>query len=434
MAVDPDLLATITRAVEEVPDNSAMRLHLAGLLSEDDRFDEALGHIQFVLARQPASIEALTLAHQVATDAGELETALGYQRLLASLGAGPDIKAPAKPDEIPQSSPFTHEGHSEPTSDSDFARTIEPSDELFSDLHDGKAINPDLEIPRVTMADVAGMENVKHRLEISFLAPARDPKLSAAFRKSLRGGLILYGPPGCGKTFIARSLAGELRSSFLAVGIADVLDIYTGSSEANLHYYFQMARRNAPCVLFLDEIDALGQRRSNLRHAPGMRSTVNQLLIELDGVDSDNEGLYTLATSNQPWDIDPALRRPGRFDRTVFVAPPDYNARLAILEKNLRDRPLMAPIDISVIAQATEGWSGADLVLICDSATEFAMERSMKTGRVVPITQKDLVRARKAARSTTTAWLDTASDVANFANQGGDYDDLAEYLKHGRRR
>ena len=458
MAVDPELLATIARAVEEVPDNTAMRLHLAELLCEDGAFDESLDHIQIVLGAQPASIDALTLAHRVATEAGRIETALGYQRLLASLGAGPEVDptpaapgtsprpaspvdpfapAPRRPLADPRGSvpppatpppatPFTDRRDGTPPSPS-------PGDQFIDDPFAPDGL-PDLETPRLTLADVAGMADVKHRIEISFLAPARDPELRAAFRKSLTGGLLLYGPPGCGKTFIARALAGELRSHFLNVGIADVLDVFIGSSEANLHSLFQMARRHAPCVLFLDEIDALGQRRSHLRYSPGMRNVVNQMLSELDGADADNEGVYVLATSNQPWDIDPALRRPGRFDRTVFVAPPDYDARVAILDKNLRQRPLDAPIDLSVIAQATEGWSGADLVLICETATEYAMERSMQTGTVAPITQGDLAKARKLGRPTTTAWLDTARNVTNYANEGGDYDDLAAYLKRGRRR
>src|SRR5581483_7199199 len=128
------------------------------------------------------------------------------------------------------------------------------------------------------------------------------------------GGLLMYGPPGCGKTFIARALAGEMGAHFLAVSLADVLDMWIGQSERNVRELFNIARRSAPCVIFLDEVDALGQKRSQLRNSAA-RGTVNQLLSEMDGMQSTNDGVYVLGTTNHPWDVDVALRRPGRFDR-----------------------------------------------------------------------------------------------------------------------
>ncbi|MGE5719397.1 MAG: ATP-binding protein, partial [Nocardioidaceae bacterium] len=215
----------------------------------------------------------------------------------------------------------------------------------------------------ITLADVGGLAEVKRRLELSFLAPMRNPELRAQFGKSLRGGLLLWGPPGCGKTFIARALAGELAANFYEVGLSDVLDMYVGSSERNLHSVFDAARRNRPCLLFFDEIDALGQKRSHLRHGgSAMRGVVNQMLAELDGASSDNEGIFVLAASNHPWDVDSALLRPGRFDRTVLVLPPDPGAREAILRFHLRGRPA-EPLDLRSLAKSTEGFSGADLAL-----------------------------------------------------------------------
>ena len=128
------------------------------------------------------------------------------------------------------------------------------------------------------------MTQVKERLEAAFLAPMRNPELRKLYGKSLRGGLLLYGPPGCGKTFIARAVAGELGARFMAVSFADIIDMFVGQSERNIHELFEIARRNAPCVLFLDEVDAIGQKRSQLRNTP-MRSAVNQLLLELDDVE-----------------------------------------------------------------------------------------------------------------------------------------------------
>jgi len=184
----------------------------------------------------------------------------------------------------------------------------------------------DVEPAGLRLSDVGGMVEVKERLEAAFLAPLRNPDLVRLYGKSLRGGLLLYGPPGCGKTFIARAVAGEMGARFLAVSLAEILDMYVGQSERNVHELFETARRSAPCVVFLDEIDALGQKRSHLRNNAA-RGTVNQLLAELDGVQNLNEGVYVLGATNHPWDIDVALRRPGRFDRMLLVLPPDEEAR-----------------------------------------------------------------------------------------------------------
>lgn len=173
-----------------------------------------------------------------------------------------------------------------------------------------------------TLADVGGMQSVKDRLTMAFLAPLRNPEIRKLYGKSLNGGLLLYGPPGCGKTYIARALAGELGAAFMNIKISDVMARYFGESEANLHELFETARANAPVVFFLDEIDAIGMRRADMGYS-GMRSVTNQLLMELDGIGSDNEGVFVLAATNTPWDVDPALRRPGRFDRSVAVLPPD---------------------------------------------------------------------------------------------------------------
>ena len=193
------------------------------------------------------------------------------------------------------------------------------------------------------------MTEVKQRLEAAFLAPMRNPELRRLYGKSLRGGLLLYGPPGCGKTFIARAVAGELGARFIAVSFADIIDMFVGQSERNIHELFEIARRNAPCVLFLDEVDAIGQKRSQLRHTP-MRSAVNQLLLELDDVSGNNEGVFLLAATNHPWDVDSALRRPGRFDRTLLVLPPDAAAREGVFRYHLKDRPV-AGIDLAKLAK-----------------------------------------------------------------------------------
>ncbi|RSS79590.1 26S protease regulatory subunit, partial [Streptomyces sp. WAC06614] len=284
----------------------------------------------------------------------------------------------------------------------------------------------------VRLADVGGMQEVKDRLEAAFLAPMRNPELRKLYGKSLRGGLLLYGPPGCGKTFIARAVAGELGANFMSVTLSDVLDMYIGTSEKNIHEIFRIARAKAPCVVFLDELDALGAKRSRTHHN-GMRNVVNQLLTELDGVDSGkDEGVFVLAATNVPWDVDIALRRPGRLDRTLLVLPPDGPAREAILRYHLRDRPIEA-VDLGKLVKATEDFSGADLAHVCEAAAETALLDSARTGNVRMIGMADLLGAARQVRPSSEPWFAAARNVAMFANDGGMYDDLLVYLKKKRK-
>jgi SpoVK/Ycf46/Vps4 family AAA+-type ATPase len=271
------------------------------------------------------------------------------------------------------------------------------------------------------------MDDVKRRLERAFLQPLKAPEMYRKFGKRVGGGLVLYGPPGCGKTFLARAVAGEIGARFVSIGLHDVLDMWLGESEKKLHEIFENARRRSPTLVFVDEVDALGQRRSNLKHSAG-RNVVNQLLAELDGVGARNEGVFVLAATNHPWDLDTALRRPGRFDRLVFVPPPDAKARAEILALKLRGRPVGA-IDAARVAKATEGFSGADLAALVEAALDLAIERSVAAKREVPIDDALLGAALRDARASTRAWFDTARNYALYSNEGGTYDELLEHLR-----
>jgi len=208
--------------------------------------------------------------------------------------------------------------------------------------------------------------------------------------------------------------------------------MWIGASERNVHELFETARRNTPCVLFLDELDALGQKRSHLRSNSAMRGTVNQLLTEMDSVKSNNDGLFVLGATNHPWDVDTALMRPGRFDRLLLVAPPDPEARNAIVRYHLRGRPLEG-IDVAKLARRTEGFSGADLTHLCDSAAELALEDSVRTGNARPIRMDDFDRALREVKPSTGPWFEDARNVVMFANEGGRFDDLRDYLAANRR-
>ena len=197
----------------------------------------------------------------------------------------------------------------------------------------------DIERPKVTFDDVGGMDAVKEQVRMKIIFPLEHPDLYRAYGKKIGGGILLYGPPGCGKTHLARATAGQVHANFIIVTISDILDMYVGQSERNLSAIFNKARNLKPCVLFFDEVDALGANRTDMRHSAG-RHLINQFLDEMDGVGKDNDGILILAATNAPWHLDPAFRRPGRFDRIIFVPPPDDAARKSILEIKLRGKPV----------------------------------------------------------------------------------------------
>jgi AAA+ superfamily predicted ATPase len=284
----------------------------------------------------------------------------------------------------------------------------------------------DRERPKTSFRDVGGMEALKEQIRMKVLYPMENPDLFKAYGKTVGGGVLLYGPPGCGKTLISRATAGEIKANFYAIGLHDVLDAFIGESEKRLHAIFESARQNAPAVLFFDEIDALAADRRDLRQHAG-RNVINQFLAELDSGAGANDGVLVLGATNAPWHVDSAFRRPGRFDRTVFVPPPDEPARAAIIEILAKGKPVR-DLDVGALAKKTSGFSGADLMAVFDVAAEAALDTAMKQGRVVPISTKDLARAAKGMKPSTRAWFESAKNYALYANQDGHYDDVLEHL------
>ena len=425
MEPEPAVLDSLRNAVQAMPDDVPLRVHLATMLMSAGLRDEAVRHVGAILQRDPGNAAALALLQ-----APDPPPAPGPP-------PAPDPpSAPDPPRALSQeraSDPDQPAGFDWSRAESDVQGLLPPmfvGDDPASDEEDPAARAFDVEQAGLRLADVAGMAEVKKRLEAAFLAPMRNPELRRLYGKSLRGGLLLYGPPGCGKTFIARAAAGELGAQFMSVSFADVIDMFVGQSERNIHELFSIARRHAPCVLFLDEVDALGQKRSQLRNTP-MRSAVNQLLLELDDVTAGNEGLFLLAATNHPWDVDSALRRPGRFDRTLLVLPPDRPAREAVFRYHLRERPV-GGVNLARLAELTEGYSGADIAHICETSAEHALMDSVQQGTPRLIGQADLEQAVGEVKPSLGPWFETARNVALFANEGGTYDDLAAYLKKRR--
>jgi transitional endoplasmic reticulum ATPase len=284
----------------------------------------------------------------------------------------------------------------------------------------------------ITFAEVGGLEDIKAQIEKRIILPFQKPALFAKFKKKAGGGILLYGPPGCGKTLLARATAGQCKATFLNVALEDVLDMYIGESERKLHALFEKARSSTPAVMFFDEIEALAGKRQYTREATSSK-LVSQFLSEMDGFVKNNAGVLILAASNVPWAIDPAFRRPGRFDRVLFVPPPDRTARAAILEILLTGRPTAGNIELAALAARTSGFSGADLENLVDTSADRAIAASLERNTEVPIDHSHLVAALGEIKPTTIEWLTTARNYARYSNEGGQYDEVLEFLKrHGK--
>lgn len=282
----------------------------------------------------------------------------------------------------------------------------------------------------VSFADVGGMEAVKEQIRMMIIYPLQRPDLYRAYRKQMGGGVLLYGPPGCGKTLLARAIATECEMPMLAIGIEEILSPWVGVSENLLHEAFETARSHAPCILFIDELDALGVKRTDASHHS--RVLVNQLLEELDGVRSSNERLLILGATNSPWHIDPALLRPHRFDRVIFVPPPDVSARVEILKIHLRDRPVEPDFDYQKVAQTLRYFTGADISALCERAVEEAIAKALRTGRTEPLRTEQFLRIARTMTPITLEWARTARNYATYANETGLYNPVAEWLKMER--
>lgn len=454
--LDPiDPVKPLRDALEVSPDNLPLRRHLAHTLAAAGRWEEAERELREVIARAPDDREskarlaaafarqqkfsqAMVLTEDLARrgDASASVLIL-FARLLHRNGqvaaAVHQYKKAIDTDPTARDAALESDLGLGPSRDASLAAGGDSGDgdedETLSAADGGaELISPDdLERPRTTFSDVGGMEAVKEQVALKIIHPLRHPEMYKAYGKAIGGGVLMYGPPGCGKTHLARATAGEVQAHFLAVGIHDVLSMWMGHSENQLHELFEQARAHKPCVVFFDEVDALGASRGDMRNSAG-RQLINQFLAELDGIGARNDGLLILAATNAPWHLDAAFRRPGRFDRVIFVPPPDAAARAAILKIHLEGKPADA-VDVVAVAKKTEGFSGADLMGLVDRAVEAKLRDALTQGKVAPLTTRDLIEAAKSARPTTREWFATAKNHALYANQGGAYDDVLAYLK-----
>jgi transitional endoplasmic reticulum ATPase len=395
------------------PDDARLKLALATAFFRLGRVGPASVVVEEVLRTTPTPPAAYLLHSRLLLREGDVERAVRQYR--RAVDEDPAVADPALAERLGV-------GHEEAG-----ASVVDGRERL----REGDDDEPGLEAPRperpgVRFADVGGMERLKEEIQRKIVHPLRHPDLYRAYGKTAGGGILMFGPPGCGKTHLARATAGEVSASFLPIGIHEVLDMWIGGSERNLHTVFERARESRPCVLFFDEVDALGASRADMRTTGG-RHLINQVLSELDGVGASNEGVLVLAATNAPWHLDPAFRRPGRFDRILFVPPPDEPARAAILRILLRGKPVL-DVDVEHVAKKTKGFSGADLRGVVDRAVDEKLSEAIRAGTPEPLRTKDLLAAARGVKASTAPWFATARNHALYANQGGAYDDVIAYL------
>lgn len=266
------------------------------------------------------------------------------------------------------------------------------------------------EIPAVSFADIGGLEEVKQNITEAIIEPFLHPEIYEFYGKRTGGRVLLYGPPGCGKTLMAKAAAHECEAVFLQVRTSSIMSRYVSESEKNIKAVFTAAREaeqdGGKVIIFFDEIDSIAGRRSQSEDY--VKRIVNELLTQLDGVDTDNDSFLVLAATNIPWAIDPALRRPGRFGKMVLIPAPDDAARKAILEINLKGLPVVEGGSLDVLARKTAGFSGADLKSIIDEAANIPLTEALKTGRRRRINMKDFETVLDKKRSSVSAWLTEA--------------------------
>ena len=235
-----------------------------------------------------------------------------------------------------------------------------------------------VEVPNVTWDDVGGLEKVKRELQELVQYPVEHPDMFLKFGMSPSRGVLFYGPPGCGKTLMAKAIANECQANFISIKGPELLTMWFGESAANVREIFEKARAAAPCVLFFDELDSIAQSRgSNPGDCGAADRVVNQLLTELDGMDS-KKNVFIIGATNRPDTIDPAVVRPGRLDQLIYIPLPDEKSRLAILKSCLRKAPISKGIDLEYLAKSTPGFSGADLTEICQRACKLAIRECIE--------------------------------------------------------
>ncbi len=412
------------KLIRLTPESTEAKLGAARVALMRGKLSQAAVRVEQILAATPDSAEARILLVHIHINESDFD--LARQRYNEAIQLNPSLKDPGIEADLVETKRMAMTGDGAFIQKTDSNEDYNDNDE---EPRGGDAFDlglADFERPKLNFSGVGGMEALKEEIRMKILYPMQHADLFKAYDKKIGGGVLLYGPPGCGKTLISKATAGEIKANFIALGLHQILDMWIGNSEKNMHNIFELARKNAPCLLFFDEVEALAADRRDLRQSAG-RNLINAFLSEMDGAQSENDGVLVLGATNAPWHIDPAFRRPGRFDRTLFVPPPDLPGRSAIIDVMRADKPI-GELDAQTLAKKMPHFSGADIKAVFDLATESVLSEAMKNGKVIPLKTKDFIKAAKRHKPTTTSWFDSAKNYALYSNQGGMYDEILQYL------
>lgn len=266
------------------------------------------------------------------------------------------------------------------------------------------------EKPNVHFSDIAGMDDVKNIIKIQMVLPFIHPDVYKIYKKKTGGGVLLYGPPGCGKTMFAKAVACEVDATFFHVKSSDIVSKWVGESEHNINLLFQTAIKCDKAVIFIDEVDALFAKRGD---DPYNDKRVNEFLQQMDGFSSENEKILIIGATNRPWDIDVAALRSGRFSKKIFIPLPDENARLFLFKKNFADIPI-DEMDFDLLVEKTKGFSGADIVEVIDSAKNRVIQTSIEKNIIGNITKDDILLSIENVGKNVNKNLDL--EYINYSN------------------
>lgn len=418
------------------PDQADAQLGIARILLLQGDSSAAAVRVERVMQSDPNHAQAHLLMSRILLGEGDITRAMEhFEKAVRSDGAvsdsGLEQDLGRSVAEVRKSAATPPE----PAGTDTFASSSEPGMEVYDEMLEDPAddwrpetfYSPgDPERGKVNFEAVGGMEELKEEIRLKIIYPLQHPELYKAYGRKAGGGILIFGPPGCGKTLMLRAVAGEVGCNYIAVGLHEIFDPYFGSSERNLHQVFETARANAPCVLVFDEIDSLAIDRRSVRESP-MRNLVNQFLYELDGLRSDNSRILVIGATNQPWQLDPAFRRPGRFDQTIFVPPPDKPARAQIIELLAKDKPI-SHLNVEALSSETKGFTGADLRWVFDRAAELALSEAVHTNRPVPISMDLLLDIARSHHPSAGEWFEGVRPHVQDAPQDGLYSEVRKFL------